>query len=122
MYRIRRQASNNVDMEFTESISADDLDRMSVDLERLVAEHDQLRILCRMPEGQAWQDVGALAHDLKLDLHFNPHVERFAIVGDERWHAWITQLIKPFAHGQVRYFDHADEDRAWTWIAAEADS
>ena len=40
------------------------------------------------------------------------------MVGDEDWERWMTEVSKPFAEGQLRYFDAADLDAAWAWVRA----
>ena len=117
MYRVVQQTGNRIEMELTGSITQADLDQISTDLNRLVTQHEELRVLCRMPESEGWEGIGALVHDLKLDLRYNPSVKRFAVVGDERWQKWLTQLMKPFAHGEVRYYDQARLEEARAWVS-----
>lgn len=119
MYQLIGEHDYVVEMAFTDAIAKVDLDRMAVDLDRLAAAHDRLRVLCHMPPDAAgWTDVGSFVHDLKLDLRFNPHVDRFALVGDARWLAWASALMKPFARGEVRSFARDEANAARKWVAA----
>ena len=120
MYHVVHQAGNRIEIELSGSITQTDLNELSRDLNRLVTRHDKLRIHCRMSEAEGWEGLQALMHDLKLDLRYNPSVERFAVVGNENWQKWVTQLMKPFAHGEVRYFDEAKLEQARAWITEPA--
>ena len=117
MYELIRQEDDRIEMRFTDRITHEDLDRVSADMERLSAGRSGLRVLCRMPGTAAYEDVGAFVRDMAINVRFNGKVERFGLVGDRTWHAWGTQLLKPFAHGEVRYFDEAETAEAWAWLS-----
>jgi len=89
------------------------------EIERLIERHGKLRILFVMEDFHGWT-AGALWEDIKFDArHFN-HIERLAIVGEEKWQKGMAAFCKPFTTATVRYFDRADADVARAWIEAEA--
>lgn len=54
--------------------------------------------------------------DLKLDATLNEHTERLAMVGEEDWERWLTEIAKPLAEGKLRYFDRSALAAAWAWV------
>ena len=89
------------------------------EIERLIERHGKLRMLVDMHDFHGWS-AGALWEDIKFDArHFN-HIERLAIVGEEKWQKGMAAFCKPFTTATVRYFDRADADVARAWIEAEA--
>ena len=121
MYQLIRETANRIEMKFSGHVTHSDIDQMSSDLNRFVTEHDRVRILCHMSGWRGDQGLNAMGHDLKLDLRYNPTVERFALVGDKQWQQLMAKLMKPAAHGEVRYFDEAESEHARAWIAESAE-
>jgi hypothetical protein len=73
---------------------------------RLLAEIANLRF----PEARAiWED-------LKLTSVYLKDVERYAVVGDATWHAWLTTLTGKLTRGEARYFKPEQLEEAWAWI------
>jgi hypothetical protein len=44
-------------------------------------------------------------------------IERIALVGDKAWEKWMAGVCKPFTMAKVRYFEPAEIDAAWAWLA-----
>ena len=74
-------------------------------------------MLAQFEDFHGW-DVHALWDDIKFSTQHCRDVERIALVGEKAWEKWMAQVCKPFTLAQVRYFDHAESDAAWNWLAA----
>ncbi|MEO8137682.1 MAG: STAS/SEC14 domain-containing protein [Betaproteobacteria bacterium] len=85
------------------------------EFERLLRLHGKLRLLFDMTGFHGW-DAGAAWEDLKFGVGHYADIERFATVGDKRWHHGMALLCKPFTQAQVRYFDHHEAAAAQTWL------
>lgn len=83
--------------------------------EGLVRQHGKLRLLFDMTGFHGW-DAGALWEDIKLDSKHFGDIERCAMVGEKRWQKGMAMFCKPFTTATIRYFDHADEAEARTWL------
>ncbi len=62
-----------------------------------------------------WSLAG-LWQELKFDL---THAEVFgpiAVVGDNRWERWGTEVSDPFFNAELRYFETAHKHRAESWL------
>ncbi|WP_207060592.1 STAS/SEC14 domain-containing protein [Motiliproteus sp. SC1-56] len=77
----------------------------------------RIRLLFRMDGFRGW-DIQAAWDDLSFGIEINPQVDKIAIVGDRKWERWVARLLGPFAHGEIRYFDVAELQAAWSWIRA----
>lgn len=96
------------------TLTKEDYARFIPDTEKLIEEHEKIRMLVIMDDFHGW-DAGGLWQDIKWDMkHFN-HVERVAAVGDKKWEKWMCSFCKPFTTAKVRYFemDELPEARAW---------
>ena len=60
--------------------------------------------------------VAGLIRDLIFDLHHRASFSRIAVLGDVRWHAWITYLAIPLFRAKVRFFN--TQDTATEWLRA----
>lgn len=92
-----------------------DYEKIAPEFERLVRQHGSLRLLCDMTDFHGWQP-GAAWQDLKLGITHFAHVERLAIVGETKWQHGMAMFCRPFTRAIVRYFDHADANKAREWI------
>lgn len=121
MYQILPQSQDDVlGIRISEKLTKDDFDCLAPFLKARVRDHAPLRVLLLMEEWRGWASLTALWEDLKLDTELNKHVARIAMVGDEEWERRMTKFIKPFAKGQLRYFDAADLEEAWAWLREPA--
>ena len=64
---------------------------------------------------RGWSAAG-LVRDLIFDLRHRASFFRIAVLGDARWHAWITYLAIPLFRAELRYFDA--QDAATEWLRA----
>jgi hypothetical protein len=58
-----------------------------------------------------WQDV-------KHTLDYARYVDRVAVVGDERWHEWVTQAARLVPGIDMRYFEPDQRIEAGSWLGA----
>jgi hypothetical protein len=46
------------------------------------------------------------------------HIDRLAVIGDERWHRWSTSLADVFS--EAAYFGPGRDADAWEWLRDRA--
>lgn len=92
-----------------------DYERLVPEFNRLVQTHGKLRVMFDMTEFHGW-DPAAAWEDLKLSFAHFSHVEKIAMVGETQWQHGLATFAQPFTRAKVRYFDHADFDKAHAWL------
>ena len=95
-------------------LSAVDYHPFVEEAEGLIKEWGKLRLLVELHRIDGFS-LGALWEDLKFDLQHFGDLERLAVVGESHWHIWMTELVKIFVGGEVRFFSssHMAEARKW---------
>lgn len=83
--------------------------------DRTIQQHRQIRILFIMLGFHGW-DAGALWEDFKFDLKHFSQIERLGIVGESKWQKGMSIFCRPFTTASIRYFDHADLEKAREWV------
>lgn len=93
----------------------EDYQRFIPEFEQLLKAHGKISVLFEMSQFHGWEVKAAWA-DLKFDLKHYHDIERVAVVGEKKWHQWMTTFFKPFTAAELRYFDHAEAGKARAWI------
>jgi hypothetical protein len=81
-----------------------------------IAKQGKVRILAQFHDFHGW-DAKALWDDIKFSTTHCTKIERIALVGENKWQAWMAKVCKPFTMAKLRYFDAADIDAAKSWLA-----
>ena len=76
----------------------------------------KVRVFARFHDFQGW-DAHALWDDIKFATTHCTKFDRIALVGDKTWEKWMAKVCGPFTMAKVQYFDAADLDKAWAWLA-----
>jgi hypothetical protein len=103
-----------LEVQFRDDMSRDDHQRLISELERRIEQNGKIRLLVILHEFHGWH-LAAIWQDIKFDIrHFN-HLERIAVVGENRWQEWMATLCMPFTTGDLRFFhqDKIEEARGW---------
>jgi hypothetical protein len=64
---------------------------------------------------RGWSAAG-LIRDVIFDLRHRASFSRIAVLGDARWHLWITYLAIPLFRAKLRFFNA--QDAATEWLCA----
>lgn len=115
MIDIKHLEDNIIAVTVSGTLTEEDYETLTPRLEREAEQHEVLRLVWEMRDFEGWQP-GALWEDAKLDTQLNSEVTKLAMIGETRWQDWMTQLSKPFAVGELRYFDESERDAAYAWI------
>jgi hypothetical protein len=80
------------------------------------AKTGKVRLLAQFHGFHGW-DAKALWDDIKFSTTHCTKFDKIALVGDKTWQKWMAMVCKPFTMAKVQYFDAADIDKAWAWLA-----
>lgn len=94
-------------------------DDLETRINATLAKHGTVRLLAHLENFEGWYSLADAWRDLRLDLRHYNHIEKIAIVGENRWHEWATRLTRPFTRATVRYFPQYDLEAAWEWVHAD---
>jgi hypothetical protein len=116
MYR-RLPESNDavIGYEVHGSIRQDEIKAMHRDIESAIEEHGRIRLLVDVRD-MAPPGPAAIMEDLKLTPEYIANVEKFAVIGDSRWHEAVTSATNALTKGEARYFREGERAAAWTWV------
>jgi hypothetical protein len=92
-----------------------DYEHFVPEFERLVRQHEKLRVLFDMTGFHGWEG-SALRDEINFDLEHFFDIERLAMVGDKKWEKVMSVFCKPFTTATIRYFDRADAAQARKWL------
>ena len=98
-------------------IGREDYAHFIPEVERAIKAHGKVRLLVRMHGFHGWT-MRALWEDLKFVLRDFSHIERLALIGDNRWEEEMALHCKPLTTSKERYFDESKADEAAAWIFA----
>ena len=106
---------NLLEVRLTGKLVKEDYESLVPSVERLIRQHHKIRMLVEMHDFHGWT-AGALWEDTKFALHHFRDIERLALVGERKWQEGMAVFCKPFTAAKVRYFEHAESDKARTWL------
>ena len=118
MIDIKHLEDNIIAVIASGTLTEEDYETLTPKLEREAEQHDTLRLVWEMRDFGGWQP-GALWEDAKLDTQISSEVTKLAMIGEATWQDWLTQLGKPFAAGEMRYFDLSERDAAYAWLRSD---
>jgi hypothetical protein len=100
-------------------ISVEDAVEFEKAFQPVLERHGKIRLLGRI-DHMGGIAAGAITESglLPLKRKLLRKVERYAIVGGPRWVSRYVGFIRPWTKIEVRHFDSAAEDEAWTWLEA----
>lgn len=92
-----------------------DYEHLVTEFARLVEQHGKVRVLFDMTGFHGW-DAGGAWEDLKFGVKHFAHIQRLAMVGENKWQHGVAMFWKPFTKATCRYFNHADAAEARRWL------
>ncbi|SDC02298.1 STAS/SEC14 domain-containing protein [Ruegeria marina] len=79
-----------------------------------------LRVLIHLEDFRGWE-IGALWHELELDLEYRGDCGRIAVLGETHLKKWGSTLAAPFAKAEMKFFPIEREADAEAWLAETPD-
>lgn len=116
MYRKLPESGGNVlGYHVTGTVSMDEVKEIHRDIDNAINEHGSIRLLVDILDMSAPVPT-AVWDDLKLTPQYVANVEKYAIIGDSRWHELATRLTSMVAKGEARYFERSQMAAGWEWL------
>jgi universal stress protein A len=96
-------------------LSHEDYQKFLPDLEDLIKSDEKIALLIELDDFHG-AEMSAIKDDFNFSLKHNEAFEKIAIVGEKKWHRWMTLLSNPFIKGEIKYFNRIDLQDAWDWL------
>lgn len=113
--RLEKSSGNIIGYRISGKLHDEDYKIFVPDLEAVIKKEGPVRVLIELHDFHGW-DLHAAWDDLKLGVTHYSDFERMAMVGENKWEEWMAKLGKPFAKGEIRYFDAHEIEEAWEWL------
>jgi hypothetical protein len=113
--RLETEAPQVLAYDIDRTLTTEDVRAVHDDLRATIDERGSARLLIDVRDlGSA--EPGAVVEDLKLTPEYVKDVERYAVVGDERWQRWLTSAADMVTRGEARWFEPEQFEEARDWI------
>ena len=88
---------------------------LGLDIEDALATNEKVNLLLQIDSFNGI-DLQAMWDDLKFGRKYGHVIEKFAVVGEQRWSEWIAKMSHPFYAHQSHHFMPDELPAAWDWI------
>ena len=96
-----------------------ELDRAQASAREIIKRHGKVRFLVIVEDFRGWQQEGRWG-DVSLEMEYDEHIEKIAIVGEEQWEyvalAFVGKGVRP---GAIECFPPSDLARARAWVGSK---
>jgi len=116
-----RSEKSVVGVRISGRVTEDDYERILPELERRIAEHGEIGLLCRF-DGLAGIEPEAIWRDVRFYSRHFQNVRRFSVVQDRPWQGTMARVVGPLTGAEVRVFEVDEEDDAWKWLFSKAEA
>jgi hypothetical protein len=99
-----------------EKLKADDFSDLAPQVESIMKQQGQIRLLIDASRLEGWDNIAALENHAAFVKAHQQKVERIAVVARRDWQHWLVGAVRVFLHPEVRAFDKGDESEALRWL------
>ena len=93
----------------------EDYQKFLPELDSLLESEGKISLLIELDDFHG-ADLSAIKDDISFGLKHSNSFEKVAIVGEKKWHHWMTLISSPFLKSDVKYFDRNALQDAWDWL------
>ena len=111
--KLEESSGSVVGYRFSGAIGKEDYAVLVPEMEKIVADNGEARILCDLT-GFTSERPSAWLDDLRFGKEFHSKISKMAIVGEHHWEKVIAKIAAPFYAREARYFPMAEP--AWEWL------
>jgi hypothetical protein len=110
-----RTLGNLIAIEVDGHIQKKDYDKITPLIEKSVKEYGKIRLYIQITKIEGVEPK-AFIEDVKTYFKHFKHMEKIAVVGENKWQKFWSDLAAPFVSGELKYFSHEQIAAAQTWI------
>lgn len=113
--RIDLGEPNVVAYEMHDELTDKDIDRIHNDLRAALSAHDSVRMYTDVTD-LGGMEPEAFIKDLKMTPEYVAEIDKYAIVGEQRWHEYLSKIGDMLSKGKARYFEPDEANLAKEWV------
>jgi hypothetical protein len=117
MFKIIENSNNLLYIKASGEVTAADYETVLIPAaEKILKEHDKLRMIYELGPDMTGFSAGAMWEDAKVGMDHLTQFEKLAVISD---HPWIVNMVKVFAFMipcPVKVFSVAEATEARSWI------
>jgi hypothetical protein len=117
MLKVDVVSANAVKITVPKKLKADDFPQIAPQIDLLVRQRGQIRLLIDASEFAGWENVAAFENHAGFVKSHQQRVERIAVIVAHEWQHWLVGAVRIFVHPEIRSYDKDHENEALQWIA-----
>jgi hypothetical protein len=99
-------------------LKADDFATIAPQIDELIRQQKQIRLLIDATGMHGWEDIEALKKHMLFVKHHQSKIKRIAVLAAHDWQHWIAAIVNIFVHPEIKAFGTDQEDAARQWLMA----
>lgn len=120
MIKMEVISGNAVKIKAPEKLKAGDFLQIAPQINSLIKQHGQIRLLIDASEFSGWESIAAFENHAGFIKSHQQRVERIAVIAAHDWQYWLVGAVRIFLHPEVRAYNKSDENEALQWIVGSA--
>ena len=101
-------------------LGKDEHEQILLEIESIIQKTGQIKILVLLNNFEGWEKAEGW-EDTSVSDRIDPHIGKFAIVGDEKWRDMVSLFtLKGMRPVPIEYFGEDQEDTARQWLDSAA--
>ena len=100
-----------------EKLKADDFRQIAPQVDSLISQHGQIRLLIDASGFNGWENISAFEKHAGFVKNHQRKIERIAVIAGHDWQHWVIGAVRMFVHPQVKAYDKSHENEALRWIS-----
>ena len=99
-----------------EKLKADDFIHIAPQVDSLILQHGQIRLLIDASACNGWENISAFENHARFIKNHQQKVERIAVIVGHEWQHWLIGAVRMFVHPEVRAYDKSKANEAQKWL------
>src|ERR1017187_5020476 len=95
-----------------EKVKADDFRQIAPQIDSLISQHGQIRLLIDATVFNGWENIAAFEKHAGFVKTHQQKIERIAVIAAHDWQHWLIGAVRIFVHPEVKAYDKSHESEA----------
>jgi SpoIIAA-like len=105
-------------VKFSGKVTGDEYQQFIDAINERLKTSEKISLVLLLTGFEFYGDFAAARKDMQFGFGEYKHIQRAALVGDQKWIEWFTRLIGPFTRAEEKHFPEGQFDTAYHWACA----